>query len=252
MPVEDANYFTDNVDVTVKLVIEEGNSIIIPSGWIHAVYTPKDSIAFGGNFLHPYNFEMQLKIHGIEENLQDPLKYRFPYFEELMWYVSQHYVDLLQRASTKNKLTNWERKGLAELAEWLKFYRRKRPSTVYPSQYIIDCLHCFLKGEPLPSRTHYHEDDDNGDDGDDEGNESCICNGKADDELWIGCSTCGGWYHAGCVGLSKEEVDELDNYYCTRCLPKTSATQSGGLRKGMGSKRRGEEQNEKKTKKQKT
>jgi oxalate decarboxylase/phosphoglucose isomerase-like protein (cupin superfamily) len=50
MPIEDANYFTDISDVAIKLVIEEGNSIIIPSGWIHAVYTPKDSIAFGGNF----------------------------------------------------------------------------------------------------------------------------------------------------------------------------------------------------------
>jgi len=55
LPAEDANYFTDNVDATVKLVIKEGNSIVIPSGWIHAVYTPQDSIAFGGNFLHPYN-----------------------------------------------------------------------------------------------------------------------------------------------------------------------------------------------------
>jgi len=228
--------------VTVMLVIEEGNSIVIPSGWIHAVYTPKDSIAFGGNFLHPYNFEMQLKIHGIEENLQDPLKYRFPYFEELMWYVSNHYVDFL-RGSAKNKLTNWERKGLTELAEWLKFYRRKRPSSVHPSQYIIDTLHCFLRAEPLPSRAHYQEEDDGGDDGDDEGNESCICNGKADDELWIGCSTCGSWYHAGCVGLSKEKVAEIDNYYCLRCTPKTApipqTSSTSSLRKaGMGSKRK--------------
>jgi len=185
------------------------------------VYTPKDSIAFGGNFLHAYNFETQLKIHGIEENLREPLKYRFPYFEELMWYVTPN----------KAKITTWERKGLTELAEWLKFYRRKRPATLSPSQFIIDTLHCYLRGEPLPSRVNYQEDDDGGDDGDDEDNESCVCNGKADDELWVGCAACGGWYHASCVGLSKEKVQELENYYCPRCVKSTPSNSTSNLRK---------------------
>uniref|UniRef100_A0A6B2L5N3 JmjC domain-containing protein n=1 Tax=Arcella intermedia TaxID=1963864 RepID=A0A6B2L5N3_9EUKA len=230
---EDANYFTDNVDTVLKIVIEEGNSIVIPSGWIHAVYTPKDSIAFGGNFLHLYNFEMQLKIHGIEENLQDPLKYRFPYFEELMWYVSQHYVDHIKES---NKLNGWERKGITELAEWLKFYRRKRPAGVYPSQYIIDTLYAHLKGNSLPSQANYPDEEEGGDDPDDEGNDHCICGGNADDELWVGCSACGSWYHAGCVGLSKEKVAEIENYYCNRCAPKSA--HSNPRKVNVGSKRR--------------
>jgi len=179
MSVEDANYFPDMADVTVKLVIEEGNSIVIPSGWIHAVYTPKDSIAFGGNFLHAYNFEAQLKIHGIEENLREPLKYRFPYFEELMWYVSNYYVEAFQRGGNKAKITSWERKGLTELAEWLKFYRRKRPSTINPSQFIIDTIKNYLRGEILPSRSNYQDDEEGGDDGDDEDNED---EGEDEDE----------------------------------------------------------------------
>jgi len=201
---------------------------------------------------------MQLKIYAIEENLQDPLKYRFPYFEELMWYVSHYYVDLLQRGSAKTKITNWERKGLTELAEWLKFYRKKRPTTVHPSQYIIDVLHCFLKGDSLPPRNRYHDEDDRGDDGDTEGNESCICNGKADDELWIGCSDCGGWYHAGCVGLSKTSVALLDNYYCTRCVKRNPGGSSssmplsgGATRKGSSKRKSVSDQNDKK-KKQRT
>ena len=28
-----------------------GDTLVIPSGWIHAVYTPADSMVFGGNFL---------------------------------------------------------------------------------------------------------------------------------------------------------------------------------------------------------
>lgn len=37
------------------------------SGWIHAVYTPVDSMVFGGNFLHSFNIPMQLNICNIED-----------------------------------------------------------------------------------------------------------------------------------------------------------------------------------------
>lgn len=37
------------------------------AGWIHAVYTPVDSMVFGGNFLHSFNIPMQLNICNIED-----------------------------------------------------------------------------------------------------------------------------------------------------------------------------------------
>ena len=36
-------------------------------GWIHAVYTPVDTLVFGGNFLHSFNVPMQLHISSIED-----------------------------------------------------------------------------------------------------------------------------------------------------------------------------------------
>lgn len=36
-------------------------------GWIHAVYTPEDTLVFGGNFLHSFNIPMQLNIYNIED-----------------------------------------------------------------------------------------------------------------------------------------------------------------------------------------
>lgn len=36
------------------------------AGWIHAVYTPEDTLVFGGNILHSFNIPMQLTIHEIE------------------------------------------------------------------------------------------------------------------------------------------------------------------------------------------
>lgn len=37
-------------------------SFVCLPGWIHAVLTPVDCLAFGGNFLHSLNIDMQLRL----------------------------------------------------------------------------------------------------------------------------------------------------------------------------------------------
>ena len=69
-----------------------GDYPIIPSGWIHAVYTPEDSLVFGGNFLHSYAIEKQIRVAQIEEATKVPHKYRFPFFTELQWFALDKYV----------------------------------------------------------------------------------------------------------------------------------------------------------------
>ena len=64
-------------DEVVKVELTEGNTMIIPTGWIHAVvcplslaflplkfltsheYTPVDTLVFGGNFLHSLNISLR-------------------------------------------------------------------------------------------------------------------------------------------------------------------------------------------------
>jgi Jumonji helical domain len=70
--------------------------MIIPTGWIHAVYTPEDTIVIGGNFLHGINIGGQLKIYDIENRTQVPLKFRFPYFVRMQWYAARTYLNLLR------------------------------------------------------------------------------------------------------------------------------------------------------------
>lgn len=55
------------VDNCQRFEIPQGGTFFIPSGWIHGVYTPADSIVFGGNFLHSYGIEKQLQVAHIEE-----------------------------------------------------------------------------------------------------------------------------------------------------------------------------------------
>ncbi|KAF7359459.1 Jumonji superfamily protein [Mycena sanguinolenta] len=86
------SWLGDLVDEVVKVTLTEGNTMIIPSGWIHAVYTPVDTIVFGGNFLHSFAMPMQLKIRKIEIATQVPKKFRFPLFTKLCWYVGDKYL----------------------------------------------------------------------------------------------------------------------------------------------------------------
>jgi len=60
-------FFGDMVDKCGRVRLHEGNTFFIPSGWIHAVYTPKDSLVFGGNFLHAFGIEKQLRIAQVED-----------------------------------------------------------------------------------------------------------------------------------------------------------------------------------------
>ena len=49
------------VDLCLRLVVKKGQTLFIPTGWIHAVLTPIDSLVFGGNFLCDYNIPLQLE-----------------------------------------------------------------------------------------------------------------------------------------------------------------------------------------------
>ena len=61
-------------------------------GWIHAVFTPEDSLVFGGNYLHSFSIEKQIRVAQIEEITKVPQKFRFPFFTELQWFALDKYV----------------------------------------------------------------------------------------------------------------------------------------------------------------
>lgn len=69
---------------------EAGNTMILPSGWIHSVYTPVDSLVVGGNFLHSYNIGTQLRLHEIEIATRVPKRYRYPQFVRFRALRSHH------------------------------------------------------------------------------------------------------------------------------------------------------------------
>ncbi|XP_024084550.1 jmjC domain-containing histone demethylation protein 1 [Cimex lectularius] len=88
-------FFGDTVEKCSRITLMEGHTFFIPTGWIHAVYTPKDSLVFGGNFLHSYGIDKQIRIATVEETTHVPQKFRYPFFTEMLWYVLVRYVHVL-------------------------------------------------------------------------------------------------------------------------------------------------------------
>ncbi|VDM02037.1 unnamed protein product [Schistocephalus solidus] len=71
-----------------RLHMKAGETILLPAGWIHAVYTPCDSLVFGGNFLTQLAIPLQLSVYKMEQEQGTAERFLFPFFEKLHWYAS--------------------------------------------------------------------------------------------------------------------------------------------------------------------
>ncbi|CAF4902383.1 unnamed protein product [Pieris macdunnoughi] len=94
---QNEKFFGDMVEWYGTAELCAGETLFIPSGWIHAVYTPCDSLVFGGNLLHSYAIEMQLQIYEIESRVETPTMFRYPLFEAMHWYAGAHLLAMLRR-----------------------------------------------------------------------------------------------------------------------------------------------------------
>uniref|UniRef100_A0A673BEC0 [histone H3]-dimethyl-L-lysine(36) demethylase n=1 Tax=Sphaeramia orbicularis TaxID=375764 RepID=A0A673BEC0_9TELE len=92
-------FLGDRASDCQRIELKQGFTFIIPSGWIHAVYTPVDSMVFGGNFLHSFNISTQLNICNIEDRTRVPVKFRYPFYYEMCWYVLERYIFSLTKTS---------------------------------------------------------------------------------------------------------------------------------------------------------
>eukprot|EP00064_Thunnus_orientalis_P014867 superscaffoldBa00002655_g14914 len=95
-PNQSESFFGDKVDKCYKCVVPQGTTLLIPTGWIHAVLTSQDCMAFGGNFLHNLNIGMQLRCYEMERRLKTPDLFKFPYFEAICWYVAKNLLETLK------------------------------------------------------------------------------------------------------------------------------------------------------------
>ena len=92
-PAQNWTFLADQTKECYRVDLSEGDTMLIPSGWIHAVWTPEDSLVIGGNFLTRMNFGMQLRIAQVEKATGVARKFRYPHFQKLHWYTVFRYME---------------------------------------------------------------------------------------------------------------------------------------------------------------
>ncbi|XP_074644108.1 histone lysine demethylase PHF8-like [Tubulanus polymorphus] len=136
-------FFGDQVDMCYKCTVKQGQTLFIPTGWIHAVLTPIDSLVFGGNFLHNFNISLQLEIYEMERVVKTPDKYMFPQFEMITWYAATAINDILKEHSEENTkppqyLLSGAKAMLPHLKGWMQrkdFVKSQKQATLDPMSY---------------------------------------------------------------------------------------------------------------------
>ncbi|GAA48443.1 F-box and leucine-rich repeat protein 10/11 [Clonorchis sinensis] len=86
-----------------QLHVGPGQTILLPAGWIHAVYTPSDCLVFGGNFLNELHIPIQLSVYRMEQKSETPRKFQFPNFEKIHWFVAERIAGRLTNALYDNR-----------------------------------------------------------------------------------------------------------------------------------------------------
>lgn len=178
---QDEMFFGDQVDKCYKCSVKQGQTLFIPTGWIHAVLTPVDCLAFGGNFLHSLNIEMQLKAYEIEKRLSTADLFKFPNFETICWYVGKHILDIFRglRENRRHPASYLVHGGKAlNLAfrawtrkEALPEHKEEIPDTVRTVQLIKDLAREIRLVEFNITGTCLNDSDDDSPDLDVDGNE---------------------------------------------------------------------------------
>lgn len=96
-PQQNYTFLGDITKECYRVDLHEGDTMLIPSGWIHAVWTPETSLVIGGNFLSRMSFNNQFKVVDIEKANKTPMKFRYPFFQKIVsgLCMSNHEFSLL-------------------------------------------------------------------------------------------------------------------------------------------------------------
>ncbi|ORY84320.1 hypothetical protein BCR37DRAFT_378331 [Protomyces lactucae-debilis] len=109
-----STFLADACKDTFKVDLMQGDTMFIPSGWIHAVHTPAKSLVIGGNFLSLLGLQRHLDIVAIEQRTKVPGKFRFPQLARTLWYTLLGCLASPERIATQ---VEWA--GLSRLASYL-------------------------------------------------------------------------------------------------------------------------------------
>jgi len=86
------DFFGDRVADCQQFELSHGGTILIPSGWIIAIYYNCNTILYSGRFLHSFNMIEQLQVAFLEQKMDTKCVDKFPFFTEILWYTLDRYL----------------------------------------------------------------------------------------------------------------------------------------------------------------
>lgn len=91
-PDQNAVFLGNETKECYRVDLYPGDTMLIPSGWIHAVWTPENSLVIGGNFLTRMHYGMQITVNEIEKATNVTRKFRYPFFQKVLWFAVVRYL----------------------------------------------------------------------------------------------------------------------------------------------------------------
>ncbi|GMT09861.1 hypothetical protein PFISCL1PPCAC_1158, partial [Pristionchus fissidentatus] len=111
-------FLGDKLSGVTRIVVEVGQTLIMPAGCLHFVYTPVDTLMVGGNALTDYGIDEQIKIGRIEQLTAMEKQCTFPNFRLIHCYRA-HQVGKKLNAMT-SKASSFEMEVATKLIQILE------------------------------------------------------------------------------------------------------------------------------------
>ncbi|KAJ1998166.1 JmjC domain-containing histone demethylation protein 1 [Coemansia thaxteri] len=121
-PEQAVSLFAENVKQCFEVHLKAGHTLFIPAGWIHAVFTPVDTIVIGGNFMTMQSLNTHIGTYKLEARTKVPARYRFPFFIKLCRYMTELLAKRWAKLTSQDK-AKWtldELEGAFVLASYLE------------------------------------------------------------------------------------------------------------------------------------
>lgn len=119
-------FFGNLVEKCIKVEITSGSTILIPSGWIYAMYCPSTTMYFTGTFQHSLTLQTLIETDEVHHQLGSCFCSPWmcaPKTIDMLWRAVGHYLNRLRdqkSALYKNGLTTEEKQGLGYMLKFLK------------------------------------------------------------------------------------------------------------------------------------
>lgn len=192
-------------------------------------------MVFGGNFLHSLSIKLQTEVFEIEQRVNVPFKFRFPFYGTSYWYLVENYVQTILKSHSLGAvapISDWEQEGLVALVDWLPQWKFLAPEhmktrdNLWMPQYLLDVIDWWLrKGSrqeyALPEPTTYqHAHFETVMSESPIRKPICVCRIVTEDPeiTVVGCDFCGSWFHPECLSMTREEAHSAKMFYCYECI----------------------------------